>query len=34
MSSNQVFENCQLEKSHWKNNQIVNTEMTEYIILA
>ena len=26
MTSNQVFENCQLEKSHWKNNYIVFTE--------
>ena len=31
MTSNQVFENCQLEKSHWKINHIVTTE---YIILA
>ena len=31
MTSNQVFENCQLEKSHWKLNYIVTTE---YIILA
>ena len=31
MTSNQVFENCQLEKSHWKINYIVTTE---YIILA
>ena len=31
MTSNQVFENCQLEKSHWKINHIV---ATEYIILA
>ena len=31
MTSNQVFENCQLEKSHWKFNYIVTTE---YIILA
>ena len=23
MTSNQVFENCQLEKSHWKINHIV-----------
>ena len=29
MTSNQVFENCQLEKSHWKINHIVTTE---YII--
>ena len=31
MTSNQVFENCQLEKSHWKIYPIVTTE---YIILA
>ena len=31
MTSNQVFENCQVEKSHWKINHIVTTE---YIILA
>ena len=31
MTSNQVFENCQLEKSHWKINPIMTTE---YIILA
>ena len=31
MTSNQVFENCQLEKSHRKNNHIVTTE---YIVLA
>ena len=31
MTSNQVFENFQLDKSHWKNNDIVTTE---YIILA
>ena len=31
MTSNQVFENCQLEKSHWKINNIVTIE---YIILA
>ena len=31
MTSNQVFENCQLEKSHWKINYIVTKE---YIILA
>ena len=31
MTSIQVFENCQLEKSHWKNNYIVTTE---YNILA
>ena len=33
MISNQVhvFENCQLEKSHWKINYIVTAE---YIILA
>ena len=31
MTSNQVFENCQLEKSHWIINYIVTTE---YIILA
>ena len=31
MISNPVFENCQLDKSHWKINYIVNTE---YIILA
>ena len=31
MTSNQVFENCQLEKSHWKITYIVTTE---YIILA
>ena len=31
MTSNQVFENCQLEKSHWKINYIVTTE---YIVLA
>ena len=30
MTSNQLFESCQLEKSHWKNNYIVTTE---YIIL-
>ena len=29
MTSNQVFENRQLEKSHWKINYIV---ITEYII--
>ena len=23
MTSNQVFENCQLEKSHWKINRII-----------
>ena len=26
MTSNQVFENCQLEKSHWKINHMVTTE--------
>ena len=31
MTSNKVFENCQLEKSHWKINYIVTAE---YIILA
>ena len=31
MTSNQVFENCLLEKSHWEINYIV---ATEYIILA
>ena len=31
MTSNQVFENCQLEESHRKINHIVTTE---YIILA
>ena len=31
MTSNQVFENCQLEKSNWKINYIVTAE---YIILA
>ena len=31
MTSNQVFENCQLKKSHLKINHIVTTE---YIILA
>ena len=31
MTSNQVFENCQLEKSYWKINYIVTTEC---IILA
>ena len=31
MTSNQVFENCQLETAHWKINYIVSTE---YIILA
>ena len=31
MTSNQVFENCQLEKLHWKINYIVTAE---YIILA
>ena len=31
MTSNQVFENCQLEKSHWKHNYIVTPE---YNILA
>ena len=31
MTSNQVFENCQLEKSHWKIKCIGTTE---YIILA
>ena len=31
MPSNRVFENSQLEKSHWKINHIVTTE---YIILA
>ena len=31
MTSNKVFENCQLEKSHWKFNYIVTAE---YIILA
>ena len=31
MTSNQVFENCQLEKSHWKINYIVTAE---YIILV
>ena len=31
MTSNQVFEDCQLDKSHWKINHIVTTEN---IILA
>ena len=31
MTSNQILENCQLEKSHWKIDHIVTTE---YIILA
>ena len=31
MTSNQVFENCQLEKSHWIINHIVTTE---YIIFG
>ena len=31
MTSNQVFENCQLDKSHWKINYIVTAE---YIIQA
>ena len=31
MTSNQVFEACQLDKSHWKIYYIVTTE---YIILA
>ena len=31
MTSNQVFENCQLEKSQWNIDNIVTTE---YIILA
>ena len=31
MTSNQVFENCHLEESHWKINYIVTTE---YLILA
>ena len=31
MTSNQLFENCQLEKSHRKSNLIATTE---YIILA
>ena len=31
MTSNQVFETCQLEKSRWKNNYIVTPE---YNILA
>ena len=31
MTSNQVFENCQFEKSHWKIKYIVTTE---YTILA
>ena len=31
MTSNQVFENCQLEKSRWKINRMVTTE---YIILG
>ena len=31
MISNLVFENCQLEKSHWKINYIVTTE---YMIVA
>ena len=31
MTSNHLFESCQLEKSHWKINYIVTTE---YIILA
>ena len=31
MTSNQVFENSQLEKSHWKINYIVTSEK---IILA
>ena len=31
LTSNQVFENCQLENSHWKINYIVTTE---YIIFA
>ena len=30
MTSNQVFENCQLEKSRWKINPILTTK---YIIL-
>ena len=31
MTSNQLFENFQLEKSHWQINYIVTTE---YIMLA
>ena len=31
MTGNQVFENWQLEKSHWKINHMLSTE---YIILA
>ena len=31
MTNNQVFENCQLDKSHWKINYSVTTE---YIMLA
>ena len=31
MTSNQAFENCKLEKSHWNINHIVTTE---YIIFA
>ena len=31
MTSNKVFENCQLERTHWKINYIVTTE---YIILG
>ena len=31
MASNEVFENCQFEQSHWKINHMVTTE---YIILA
>ena len=31
MTSNQVFENCQLEKSQWNIDNIVTKE---YIILA
>ena len=31
MTSNQVFENCQLKKTYWKINHIVTTE---YIIMA
>ena len=30
MTSNQVFENCQLKKSHWKINNIMTTEYISF----
>ena len=32
MTSNQVFENCQLEKSHWKINHIVTKEYISLVL--